>query len=142
MEDLVDFDLAFYDVTKPELVGLHKEFMSCPRLDDMMGSIVATRAFAAQAAAANTDDTVDMLIMYDTEEVGSVSYQGAGGTLHRDAVERVYNAFIPSQVINTKTMEQFKICMKSSLFLSCDNGHALHPNYAEVMEINHRPMLQ
>ncbi len=87
VESLVDFDLAFYDVTKPELVGLHKEFLSCPRLDDMMGSIVATRAFADQAATPNTDDTVDMLIMYDTEEVGSVSYQGAGGTLAKDAVE-------------------------------------------------------
>ena len=92
-ENLVDFDLCFYDTTPGNLVGLHKEFISCPRQDNMIGSITAAYALQEFSATPPNDSTIDMFVAYDHEECGSISYQGAGGSFTMDAIERIYYQF-------------------------------------------------
>ena len=128
-ENIVDFDLSLYDVSPSMLVGLHKEFISSPRLDNMFGSTVAARALLEQSATPPTDGSVDMFFAYDHEEVGSKSYQGAAGTITEDVMKRIYNNFLPAGALSNTADEGFKTVMKKSLFLSGDNGHAVHPNY-------------
>ena len=137
IDDLVDFDLSFYDTTPPQLVGIHKEFTSCPRLDNLMGTTVATHAMCEfgkeEEIKIPEDATVSILSSFDHEEVGSTSYQGAAGTLPSDTFQRIYNAFPPNKTITAKTVEEYKVCLKKSLFCSADNWHSIHPNYASLL---------
>lgn len=144
-DDIVDFDLAFFDVTPGEFVGVHEEFISSPRLDNMFGTTVATHAFAEVAQNPPADSSVSILFSYDVEEVGSTAYMGAAGTFTEDIIQRIYYAFAepdPETALKNDSVEKYKTCIKKSMFLSADNGHALHPNYVDVMSEKHRPMLQ
>ena len=59
--DLVDFDLCFYDTTPGELVGIHEEFISCARQDNMIGSMTATYALIDHSRRAPVNTTIDMI---------------------------------------------------------------------------------
>ena len=143
MADLVDFDLSFFDTTPAMKVGIHKEFISSPRLDNMMGTTIATHAMVnAIASERPADGTINLLFSYDVEEVGSTAYMGAAGTFTEDIIQRIFYAMVPGGTITNQTIEDYKTAIKNSLFLSADNGHALHPNYMSVMSAQHRPMLQ
>ena len=146
VENIVDFDLSFFDTTPASLVGLYDEFVSSPRLDHMMSSTCETRALLEIADFGSTKADVNMVLCYDHEECGSSSYQGAKGTFTMDVLERIYFKFSKSPgsavgAINAKTKEMFKRCIKNSLLVSADMGHAVHPNYSYIHQSNHTPML-
>ena len=139
--DIVDFDLSFYDVTPPQLVGVYDEFISSPRLDNMVSSICASRALAEFGAAPSEESTVNMVVSFDHEECGSQSYQGARGTFVKDVIERIFYKFEKNGAINPKTKENYKRAVKDSLLISADMGHAWHPNYMTIHQENHRPQV-
>lgn len=90
-ENIVDFDISLYDTNPSSIIGLHKEFISSPRIDNMVSSICATHAICERAENVTDEQTIEMIVLYDHEECGSESAQGAAGTLTNDTLKRIFN---------------------------------------------------
>jgi len=137
-ESIVDFDLSLYDTTAPSLVGIHKEFISSARLDNQMCSLTATYALLERAESVTEEQSIETIILYDHEEVGSVSTQGAAGTFTNDLLKRVYAKFHPDPATHD---EDYHIAISKSLYISADVNHAQHPNYQEKLQSLHAPKM-
>ena len=133
-DDIVAFDLAAYDVQPAAVSGVRGEFLHAARLDNLASCHASLVALLA-ASDAGPDDATRMVVLYDHEEVGSRSAQGAGGTLLSDALERV--------VIGWKGGEPQGLAraVARSVLASVDMAHAVHPNYADRHEPGHRPVI-
>ena len=109
----------------PALVGLHEEFISGPRLDNLLS------CHALLVALSTTDDRRDSLVVLnDHEEVGSLSASGAQGTFLQDVLTRLY----PDPILRRQVLA-------GSLFVSVDNAHAVHPNFTARHDPEHLPRL-
>ena len=94
-EDIVNFELSCYDSQPLSLVGQHEEFLSSPRIDNLasancsLDSLIEHSKLPMEARAHNE---VDMIMLFDHEEVGSTSAQGAGGNMATEITQRVLGA--------------------------------------------------
>lgn len=140
VDQIVDFELSLYDTSAPNIVGLHKEFISSPRLDNMCSSICATHALADRSATVTDERTIEMIILYDHEEIGSVSAQGAASTLTNDVLKRVYRKLSKGIAIEDQE-EDYMRAVQRSLFVSADMAHAQHPNYSSKHQSQHTPRI-
>lgn len=113
-------DLFLVNRQRPVVWGEASEFVSAPRLDDLMCAYVALRALVAS----DNDRSVSVVAIFDNEEVGSNTKQGAMSTLLRDTLSRVSCCL-------GLTDEQHLRALSRSMLVSCDNAHAVHPNHAE-----------
>ena len=121
-EDILDYDLFFYNPQKPELAGLHKEFLVSPRLDNLTSCYSAVAGIAETAYAATC-----VVALFDHEEVGSRSKQGADSTLFSIFLDKMLEAMNQNDITYTVNKEQL---LKNGFVLSLDVAHAFHPNYA------------
>ena len=137
-ENVVDFELSMYDTNPATIIGLHKEFISSPRIDNMMSSLCATFALSERAEVVTDEKTIEMIILYDHEEIGSESAQGAASALTNDLLKRVFSKLYQGQ---TDYLEDYLVALKHSLFVSADMAHAQHPNYAGKHQSNHTPRM-
>jgi len=131
-EDVLAFDLMLYDVQPSAVVGARGEFIHAGRIDNLAS---CHAGLTALLTAQGTPAVTRVLVLYDHEEVGSRTAQGAGGTLLRDALERAVVGFKGGQ---PQGMARAVAC---SLLISADMAHAVHPNYADRHEPGHRPIL-
>ena len=90
IEDIIDFELGIHDTQPSALIGLHEEFISSPRLDNMLSTLTAIDAILHEAAHPSENSNVSMICLFDHEEVGSASAQGADSALLPDTLERIY----------------------------------------------------
>ncbi|MGB0449953.1 MAG: M18 family aminopeptidase [Porticoccaceae bacterium] len=127
-EQVMDYELCFYDVQQAATLGLKKEFFASARLDNLLSCFVATKALIE----AQTDST-SLIVCNDHEEVGSVSSVGADGPFLESVVERLCQH-------NRETASKSRV-LGNSLLISCDNAHAVHPNYASKHDKGHSPLL-
>ncbi|MEG2698746.1 MAG: M18 family aminopeptidase [Ruthenibacterium sp.] len=127
---IVDADLFLYNRMAGTVWGAQEEFISAPRLDDLQCSFAAVQALLT----AQNPDKLCMAAVFDNEEVGSGTKQGALSTLLADTLRRIALA-------TGKSEEQQLIVLAKSSMLSADNGHALHPNYPEKCDKTNRPKL-
>lgn len=118
---LLAHELSFYDVQKSSFLGVNEEFITSARLDNLLSCFVALRAVMES-------HTPMMISCMDHEEVGSDSHVGAGGTFLEEVLRRISG-------------EDFSVLMRRSLMVSCDNAHALHPNFPAKHESEHAPLL-
>jgi aspartyl aminopeptidase len=118
---LLAHELSFYDVQKGSFLGIHNEFITSARLDNLLSCYVGLQALIH---AKNPM----MLACMDHEEVGSDSHVGAGGTFVEEVLRRIAG-------------EDFSTLMRRSLMVSCDNAHAQHPNFPAKHEGEHAPLL-
>jgi aspartyl aminopeptidase len=129
---VVAFDLCLYDVQPPSVGGLQDEFIFSARLDNLASCHAALAALlSARSARAETRG----IVLYDHEEVGSQSAQGAGSPFLRDTLARLVDAAAPGEP------SALSRAIARSLLISADMAHAVHPNYAERHEPGHRPVL-
>ncbi len=132
--DVLAFDLMLYD-TQPSCVsGIDGAFVHAPRLDNQASCHAGLSALLGAATDRDRPFT-RMLVLYDHEEVGSRSAQGAGGTLLADAVERCVSGFKGGEPQGVPR------ALARSLLISADMAHAVHPNYADKHEPGHRPVM-
>lgn len=124
--DVIDYDLCFYDTQPPALVGLEQEFISSARLDNLLSCYTGLNALLATGKTAATA----LLVCNDHEEVGSSSAIGANGPFLESVLRRLGGE-----------EQQYQRMMARSLLISCDNAHALHPNYADKHDENHGPKI-
>ncbi|RBP49708.1 M18 family aminopeptidase [Arenicella xantha] len=122
---ILEYELSCYDTQVPQLTGLHDEFVSAARLDNLLSSYIGARALVDTES-----DQAALYISTDHEEVGSSSAYGANGPFLKSVLERITNN--PTELTQT---------LSRSLLLSCDNAHGIHPNYSDKHDKNHGPIL-
>lgn len=129
-QDIYGSDLYLYNRMSPTMWGADKEFFSAPRIDNLECAYASLEGFLS----GSHPSCIQVYICFDNEEVGSGTKQGAGSTFLKDILERINLAL-------HKDIEDLHCAIAQSLLLSCDNAHALHPNYPEKTDIhNHAYM--
>lgn len=128
-EDILDFELTVYCKEQPEYIGLKEEFISSPRLDNMTSCAALTSAILGAERA----DGINLIALFDHEEIGSRSKQGAGSILLHDLLNRILNG--------CGCKEQAEAVLYHSMLLSVDVAHGLHPNQMGKMDITNKPVL-
>lgn len=120
--DIITHDLMVYN---PEEGILWNSFISAPRLDDLQCAFASLEAYTN----AETGHSVPVYCLFDNEEVGSLTKQGADSTFLRDTLERV--------CVYLGADHDMKRMCANSFLASCDNAHAVHPNHPELSDKNH-----
>lgn len=128
--DVVDFELGFYDVQPPALVGLRQELLASARLDNLLSCFVGLEALLACDGEQGA-----LLVANDHEEVGSASACGAQGPFLGDVLKRL------NVQVGGGSEESLIQLIQSSLMISCDNAHALHPNFRDKHDERHGPAI-
>jgi len=124
------WDLCLYDVQPAALIGGDESLLASGRLDNQVSCWAATSALIA----AEPTDAIAMIVLNDHEEVGSASTTGAAGPLLERVMERHVTARGGSR-------DDFLRALAGSLCVSADNAHAVHPNYVERHDPDHRPIV-
>jgi aspartyl aminopeptidase len=140
-EEIVDFELLLYDVQKACLGGLRKEFIFASRLDNLVMSYTAIQGLIRSVDgkdALEEESSIRMVALFDDEEVGSRTAQGADSNVLLAILRRL-------SVISSGDLEDlftaFDRSMSRSFLLSADMAHAIHPNYGEKHESKHAPRI-
>ena len=131
-EDILDFDLYLADATPACTFGAHGEFISSGRLDDL--SMCWAGVEAMLAASSEVPHTTRVLALFDNEETGSQTKQGAGSPFLSYMLKRVALA-------QGGTEEAYYQAVERAFMISADNAHAWHPNYGEKYDPTNHPML-
>ncbi|MFI0964236.1 M18 family aminopeptidase [Streptomyces sp. NPDC021080] len=126
------WDLMTHSVERPAYLGRDNELLAGPRMDNLLSVHAATAALAAVAAADSRLSYIPVLAAFDHEENGSQSDTGADGPLLGGVLER-------SVFARGGSYEDRARAFAGTICLSCDTGHAVHPNYAERHDPTHHP---
>ena len=116
-------DLFLYNRQVPVIWGAHNEFVSSGRLDDLECSFGGLEAIVQSTPKSS----INVLAVFDNEEVGSLTKQGAASTFMEDTLERI-NASLGFE------RERLFQAVASSLMISADSAHAVHPNHPELTD--------
>ncbi|MCQ2454441.1 MAG: M18 family aminopeptidase [Clostridia bacterium] len=126
-EDILSTDLFLYSRTPGSVWGAKDEFFSCGRIDDLECAWTAAEALMN----AKTEGHINVCAVFDNEEVGSTSKQGADSTFLYDVLYRAACALGYDD-------EHIRAMMASGFMLSADNAHAVHPNHGEKFDADNR----
>ena len=129
-EDILDYDLYCYPREKGAFLGKEQEFLSIGRLDNLGMCHAGLCALLESKATEKTQ----VMANFDNEEVGSLTTQGASSGLLRNVLQKISLAQGLSQ-------EEHLARIYSSFMFSCDQAHAVHPNYEEKADPTNRPKL-
>lgn len=134
-EDILDFDLYLYDTTPAQRIGLHGTLIQSGRLDDLSMVHAGMEALLEESA---TPEVTKCLAIFDNEETGSQTKQGAGSPFFSSLVKRL---LLQQNETGNSSIEAFSRCVEHSFLISADNAHAWHPNYNEKYDpTNHAVM--
>ncbi|MBC8207912.1 MAG: M18 family aminopeptidase [Desulfobulbaceae bacterium] len=125
LESILSTSLYCYDPQAPTLFGAREQFISGPRLDNLLSCFVAVKALTQAQTRQNR-----LLICSNHEEIGSTSTTGADSSFLQSIMTRI----IPDDTDR-------QCCLNHSLFISLDNAHAVHPNHSDRHESGHMPRL-
>ncbi len=123
--EILSHELFLYDTQQPSVLGIHQEFVTGARLDNLLSCFTLASGLLETNVSQNS-----LVVLNDHEEVGSLSSSGAQGPFLKSVLERL----IPD-------VEARQCCINRSLFISTDNAHAVHPNYSDRYDQNHLPRL-
>ena len=127
--DVLAFDLMTHDLTPSRRIGHDRDLVSAPRLDNLATSYAGLRALLQVVEVDHP--YVPVLVLFDHEEVGSLSARGAWSTLLPDVLERIVTA-------SGGDREDLRRALADSMVASGDMAHATHPNYPERHEPQHQ----
>lgn len=130
VDDILDFDMFLYNTQPATLTGLNKEFVMSGRLDDLSMAHAAITAIIE----ATDDDATCISAIFDNEETGSGTKQGA----HSPVLSNLLRRIAECQGVN---FDGFCQAVGRSFMISADNAHAFHPNYAEKYDPTNHPAL-
>ena len=129
-DDILGHDLFLYNRQSASVWGASEEFVSAPRLDDLQCAFASLRGFLA----GQKKEYLAVHCVFDNEEVGSATKQGAASTFLYDTLTRVHEALGYSR-------EDYLIHLADSFMISADNAHAVHPNHTDKSDPSNRPFL-
>lgn len=127
---ILSHDLFVYNRTPGTRLGADGELILCPRLDDLQCVYGLLEGFLKQSAP----KAVPVLCLFDSEEVGSQTVQGAMSTFLSDVLRRISRAA-------SLDRESYLRALSRSLLVSADNAHGVHPNHPEKAALTSRPKL-
>ena len=129
-KDILDTDLFLYNRMPAVSLGLNGEFIASGRLDDLQCAFASLKGFLESSPK----DSVAVHCVFDNEEVGSGTKQGAASTFLKDTLHRIGSAM-------GRTEEEYLMSIASSFLVSADNAHAVHPNHADKTDPTNRAYL-
>lgn len=130
--EVIGFELGLYDTTPACRVGVDGEFITSGRLDDL--SMVHASLTALLAGAGNDRAQTRVMAIFDNEETGSGTKQGAASPVLAHIMRRVTDALGGGE-------EDYLRALASTFMISADNAHGLHPNYVEKQDPTNHPVL-
>ena len=125
-EDIISRDLFLYNAEKGRVVGINDELVLSPRIDDLGCVYASLEAFLS----ADCDKSTQVLAVFDNEEVGSETKQGASSTF----LDMTLKAIAGND-------EKYTSMLYNSFMVSADNAHAVHPNHPELYDGTHQSVL-
>ena len=128
-DQIIDYDLCIYNPAEPAAVGLDGDFISSPRLDDL----TSVSALVHGLIESENDYRVNMVCLFDNEEIGSLSKQGADSNLPVIVLQKIWKAFGSDTV---RCMSD----LTDGILISADVAHAYHPNYPGPQDITNFPV--
>ena len=123
VKELYANNLSFYDTQKASYVGLHDDFIASARLDNLLSCYVGMLSICSVNA-----EKPMLFIASDHEEVGSESTSGAAGSFLENTLKRMFCDY-----------DDYMNMIRSSIMISADNAHAIHPNYPSKHDKEHSP---
>jgi aspartyl aminopeptidase len=129
-EDISAWELSLFDRTPAMVLGADGSLLASGRIDNQVSCWAATDALAAAAPSS----AIAVVALFDHEEVGSASTTGAAGPLLEQVLERL-------AVAHGASRAQYLAQLANSSCVSADGAHAVHPNYPERHEPDHRPLI-
>ena len=127
VEDIISHDLYLYNAEEGRVIGINDDLFLAPRIDDLGCVYASLRAFLD---APESDKVVSVLAVFDNEEVGSETKQGAASTFLNMTLSAVAGSD-----------EKYSAMLYNSFMVSADNAHALHPNHPELYDSTNAPVL-
>lgn len=128
--EILGFDLNLYNSDQPEICGIRKEILSAPRLDNL----ISVSALLSAIVQAERDNGVNLIGLFDHEEVGSLTKSGADSSLLKDVLCQIFSGLGCSG-------EMTRASIAKSLYLSVDGAHGAHPNYPDRCDTTTRAYL-
>ena len=125
VKEIYASELSFYDTQKASYVGLHDDFISSARLDNLLSCYVGMLSICSVE-----DDRPMLFVASDHEEVGSESTSGAAGSFLESTLKRLF-----------PDMDEYMQMVRSSIMISADNAHAVHPNFSAKHDSKHTPFI-
>ena len=129
-ENVLSYDLFVVNADMPYAFGVNNEFLASPRLDNLTSVCASLEALIAKADS----DGICMAALFNHEEIGSSTTQGAAGDFMENVLKRIGYAFHFDE-------NEFYKALASSFLLSVDNAHALHPNHPEKSDVTNKTVL-
>lgn len=123
-ENILSTDSFLYNRDEGRVTGFLGEYISAPRLDDLECVYASLKAFLSAEDA----DSIPVLAVFDNEEVGSETKQGAASTFLSD-------------VLSSVAGDKYKSMLTDSFMVSADNAHAIHPNHPELSDKKNAPKI-
>lgn len=129
-QDILGMDLFVYNRERGTVLGAREEFILAPRLDDLACVYAALQAMLQ----AVPEEYINLMVIFDNEEVGSTTRQGAAASFLKDTLSGICEAMEWSQ-------GDYRRLLADSFMISADNAHAVHPNHTEKADPTNRPYL-
>ena len=129
-EDILAHDLILYSRVPGTIWGEESEFISSPKLDDLQCAFACFRGFTQ----GQKEKYISVYALFDNEEVGSATSQGAGSTFLANTLERLARSLGYSY-------DETMAMIARSFMISADNAHSVHPNHPEYADPVNRPVI-
>lgn len=121
---ICDYDLFLYSLDEPIHIGINSEMILSPRTDDLSCTFAALESFIES----NNNENINIMCIFNSEEIGSLTKEGADSSFLMDILKRI-SAAIKSDI---------SVSLHNSLIISADNSHAVHPNHPTKSDINNQ----
>ena len=129
-QDILDFELSIFVMEDPMYIGPEGSLISSPRIDNLS----SVSALVSSVINGQRTDGINFIALFDHEEIGSKSKQGAASILLHDMIRRILKNLGASE-------EEIERVVYGAMLLSVDVAHGLHPNNAGKMDITNKPVL-
>ncbi|MDE6272803.1 MAG: M18 family aminopeptidase [Muribaculaceae bacterium] len=133
-EDILGMEVIVYPIEKAKLAGVHNEYIVSGRLDDLSMAFSSLQALLTQSDTPTAATRV--MAVFDNEETGSGTRQGAAAPTLRNILERITNS-----LHGDCNPENFMRAIAGSFMISADDAHAWHPNYNEKYDPTNHPVI-
>lgn len=132
VEEILDYEINLYPYFQSQLCGINREYIESGRIDDLSMAYAGLEALLDNCD--KNSDFVRILAIFDNEETGSGTKQGAASPVLRDLMERICYKLGGDK-------EDFQIGVANSFMISADDAHAWHPNYNEKYDPTNHPVI-